>query len=74
MVFETDFIPHCSLLVLVVVYFVGGILVNKYVRKIEEGSLVPNSEFWKALPSYIKVRNSSYAVNIILTLVLYVWN
>ncbi|XP_066919936.1 uncharacterized protein [Clytia hemisphaerica] len=44
-----------SLLVISVVYIVGGILINKYVRKVDEStSLCPNAEFWKVLPGYIK--------------------
>jgi len=43
------------LLVLVVIYIVAGILVNKFVRKPEDGTLAPNKEFWKDLPGYIKV-------------------
>jgi len=40
---------------LVVVYIVVGILINKFVRKPEDGTLTPNKEFWKDLPGYIKV-------------------
>ena len=43
------------LLVLVVIYIVGGIIINKFVRKPEDGTLVPNKEFWKGLPGYVKV-------------------
>jgi len=42
------------LLVTIVVYIVGGILVNKYARKIEGSSLFPNHSFWTAFPGYVK--------------------
>ncbi|XP_006822110.1 cation-dependent mannose-6-phosphate receptor-like [Saccoglossus kowalevskii] len=41
--------------VLVFVYFVGGILINKFVLKRENGrDLIPNVEFWSDLPYLIK--------------------
>ena len=39
-----------------VLYFVIGIIVNKFVRH-KESDLIPNSEFWGSLPGLIKVRN-----------------
>jgi len=44
-----------TILVLLIVYLVAGILINKYVRKVEAGeSVVPNHSFWSALPGYVK--------------------
>ncbi|XP_038045186.1 cation-dependent mannose-6-phosphate receptor-like [Patiria miniata] len=40
--------------VLVVVYFIGGVLFMKFVRGAGGMELVPNSGFWKELPGYIK--------------------
>ena len=34
---------------------VGGIIINKYARKVEKGDEFPNKNFWKELPGYIKV-------------------
>ena len=43
------------LLVFAIVYMVGGIIINKYARKVEKGDEFPNKNFWKELPGYIKV-------------------
>jgi cation-dependent mannose-6-phosphate receptor len=43
-----------SLFVLVAVYFVGGILFNKYYRKMEGREVVPNVAFWADLPGLVK--------------------
>ena len=43
------------LLVFVIAYMVGGIIINKYARKVEKGDEFPNKNFWKELPGYIKV-------------------
>jgi hypothetical protein len=42
-----------SLFVLVAVY-VGGILFNKYYRKMEGREVVPNVAFWADLPGLVK--------------------
>eukprot|EP00111_Clytia_hemisphaerica_P009524 TCONS_00027924-protein len=42
------------LLVLIIVYMVSGILINKYVRKVEKGDEFPNKNFWKDFPGLIK--------------------
>jgi len=42
------------LLVCVVVYLVGGVLVNRYVRHKEGPDLLPNREFWIMLPGLVK--------------------
>lgn len=40
----------------IVVYLIGGILINKYVRKTEKADLIPNKNFWKDFPVLAKVR------------------
>jgi len=42
-------------LVLLVVYFVGGILLLRYWRGARGVEQIPNLEFWKSLPLLIKV-------------------
>ena len=34
---------------------VGGVLINKFVRKAEGREIVPNVTFWSGLPGHIKV-------------------
>ncbi|XP_035688273.1 cation-dependent mannose-6-phosphate receptor-like [Branchiostoma floridae] len=38
----------------VVVYFVGGMIIMKFVKKAEGLAVIPNSGFWSSLPGYIK--------------------
>ncbi|XP_006819098.1 uncharacterized protein LOC102807910 [Saccoglossus kowalevskii] len=40
--------------VLVVVYLIGGILFNKFIRHAEGSDVIPNKQFWAALPALIK--------------------
>lgn len=42
-------------LVIVVIYLVVGVLVNKFVRGATGAELIPNRSFWAELPSLIKV-------------------
>ncbi|XP_065053220.1 uncharacterized protein LOC135682309 [Rhopilema esculentum] len=42
------------LLVLVVVYLIGGVLINKFVRHEENSELFPNKTFWKGFPVLVK--------------------
>ena len=49
------FLHDFSLLVLVIIYLIGGVLINKYIRKVEQGNEIPNKGFWKDLPGLIKV-------------------
>jgi len=41
-------------LCLVIVYFVGGIVFMKFVRKAEGKDVIPNHEFWADLPGLVK--------------------
>lgn len=43
-----------ALLVLITVYVIGGIVINKYLRKFEGESYLPNKSFWKDFPSLVK--------------------
>ena len=45
----------CRCLVLLIVYFVGGILLLRYWRGARGVEQIPNYEFWKALPGLVKV-------------------
>jgi len=46
---------YCRCLVLLIVYFVGGILLLRYWRGARGLEQIPNFEFWKSLPGLIKV-------------------
>jgi len=49
----------CSLLVVVILYFLIGIIFMKFAKKAQGPEIIPNIEFWKGLPSLVKV-NISY--------------
>ena len=54
--FQVEYISvSFSLLVLVIVYFFGGILICKYALHKENADVIPHREFWKDLPVLIKV-------------------
>lgn len=40
--------------VFLIIYVIGGLLINKYVRHKEGSEIVPNRDFWKDVPSLIK--------------------
>lgn len=42
------------LLVIVVVYFVGGVLFMKFKREASGKDLIPNVEFWSSIPGLVK--------------------
>ena len=42
---------------------VSGILINKYVRKVEKGDEFPNKNFWKDFPGLVKVSLLVFAIN-----------
>jgi len=42
--------------VLVILYLVVGVIIMKTVKKAEGANLIPNVDFWKSLPSVVKVR------------------
>ena len=48
-------ITYCRCLVLLVVYFVGGILLLRYWRGARGVEQIPNYQFWKSLPGLVKV-------------------
>ena len=43
------------LLVICIIYLVGGILFLKYHKKEEGSNVIPNKEFWTDFPSKVKV-------------------
>ena len=51
--------------VLVVVYFVGGVLFQKYARGAQGAELIPNYEFWSDFPGLIKVKYKFLKKNIV---------
>ncbi len=44
-----------SLVSVTFVYFAGGVVVQKFYFKREGLEIIPNSEFWLALPGLVKV-------------------
>lgn len=54
------------LLVLVVVYLIGGILFMKFYKKNEGSEVIPNRDFWADLPSKVKVSGRGRVFEVIM--------
>jgi len=54
MLIGVGWIMDICFLCLAVVYFVGGMLFLKFVKKEEGANIIPNVNFWKALPGLFK--------------------
>lgn len=55
-------------MVLIVVYFVGGIVINKYAMHKEGSDVIPQKSLWFDLPSLVKVTASfPFSFSLLLT-------
>lgn len=54
LVWGADWQCPCSLSSLLVLYLVGGVAFNKFYRHHEGKEIIPNVEFWMALPGLVK--------------------
>ena len=53
----------------VVLYFIAGVLFMKFAKGAQGTELVPNVQFWSTLPFYVKVSEATIHAGVIYTVV-----